>query len=447
MRCCKDDREVLMFIGRDAELQFLNRCFVKDGSRIVVVYGERGVGKTTLVKKFTSDKKSLFYAARACHEREQRFQWGKELQNAGALLPEYPEYEEIFRAALPDTLEKQVLVLDEFQHLIKSDSNFFRELIAFLENRRMSRPVMVVLISSAAGWVENSLVGRLGGTAVYLGGFLKVKKFAFSRMLEMFPGYCIRDAICHYAVLGGVPGLWNNFSQELTVRENIVRNILRKESRLYGEMSAYLTEELREPAVYNTILAAIAGGTCKLNDIYRHTGFPRAKISVYLKNLMELDLVEKVYAGVYRITNAYIRFYFRFLFPNRSLLEELEPEEFYSRKVEPDLPFFVEEGYRNICLQMFAEELPPGFEVNEWTGRDYHIDIAGVDGESRRIVASCVYSRGMTEKDYKTLLAYARKARIKADRVILYSEKGFDEALLLAESQGKIELRRIAGAD
>ena len=34
----------------------------------------------------------------------------------------------------------------------------------------------------------------------------------------------------------------------------------------------------------------------KLNDIYRHTGFSRAKISVYLKNLMELDLAEKVYS-------------------------------------------------------------------------------------------------------------------------------------------------------
>ena len=60
-------------------------------------------------------------------------------------------------------------------------------------------------------------------------------------------------------------------------------------------MIKWLSEELRETAVYDTILATLADGRHgKLNDMYAHTGFSRAKISVYLKNLMELELVEKV---------------------------------------------------------------------------------------------------------------------------------------------------------
>lgn len=85
-------------------------------------------------------------------------------------------------------------------------------------------------------------------------------------------------------------------------------------------MIKWLSEELRETAVYDTILATLADGRHgKLNDMYAHTGFSRAKISVYLKNLMELELVEKVLPGTYEICNAFVRFYFCFLFPLRRL--------------------------------------------------------------------------------------------------------------------------------
>lgn len=436
-----------MFVGRDEELKFLNRYFAREGSQVLVFYGAKGVGKTRLLKEFSAGRESLFYAARACSDREQRFQWGRELKDEGYSLPDYPKYQEIFSTILPDTQGKKVLVLDEFQHLIKGEGHFFQALIDFLENRRMSRPVMVVLLSSASGWVENSLVGRLGGTAAYISGFFKVRELTFSEMTALFPGYGTADAICSYAVLGGIPGLWCSFSKELSAKENIIQNILRKESRLYGEMSVYLAEELREPAVYNTILAAVAAGNCKLNDIYLHTGFPRAKISVYLKNLMELDLVEKVYAGVYRITNPYVRFYFRFLFPNLSLLEKSDPEEFYSRKIEQELPSYMEESYRQICSQLFEKELPIGLGVNCWMGRDYCIDMVGVDGDNRRVIGACSYSRMMTVEDCAGLLAHARKAKIVADRVILYSEKGFTDELKLAQDQGKLELRRIIGTE
>lgn len=253
----------------------------------------------------------------------------------------------------------------------------------------------------------------------------------------------MQDCIMNYAVLGGIPGLWKSFDKELSVKENIIQNILIKESRLHEEMSVYMAEELREPAVYNTILATIASGITKLNDIYRHTGFPRAKISVYLKNLMELDFIEKIYAGVYRISNPYIKFYFRFIFPNKTLLTKKNAEEFYGVKIEPFLEEYSEEAYSAVCRQMFAEDLPEGFEVSEWVGKDYKIAIVGVDENCRRLVAACSYSRMMTAEDCKQLLTSARKAKIEVDRVILFSEKGFAEELKLAENEEKVELRSL----
>lgn len=432
-----------MFVGRDEEIHLLNRYFDGVDSQILVVYGAKGVGKTTLLQEFTANKENAYYAARACSDREQRYQWACELREEGHQLSEYPEYGEILSALLPEQTQKQILVLDEFQHLIKGGEQFFKELVQFLENRRMSRPVMVVLLSSAPGWVENSMVDCMGGLATYLTGFLKLKELSFPAIRELFPEYGMDDAIRCYSVLGGIPGFWNNFDRSMSARENIIQNMISKESRLYGEMTFYLAEDLREPAVYNTILAAIAAGHGKLNDVYLHTGFSRAKISVYLKNLMELDLVEKIYAGVYRITIPYVRFYFRFLFPFKSQLEQLSPEEFYEKKIADAFDAYTEESYSEICRQVLENELQTGNPASEWIGKNYRLDLVTVDSDNQRLVASCIYSRELGVKEYKELLKQAKRAKIRVDRALLFGEKGFDDELLKLNKRGKVELRRL----
>lgn len=73
--------------------------------------------------------------------------------------------------------------------------------------------------------------------------------------------------------------------------------------------------------------------------MYAHTGFSRAKISVYLKNLMELELVEKVLPGTYEICNAFVRFYFCFLFPHQTS-ERTEGSTFYENTSGKNIMIF-----------------------------------------------------------------------------------------------------------
>lgn len=437
------------FAGRGTELSFLEQYYGSPGSQMVVVYGSKGVGKTRLLQEFCRDRKSYYYLARSCSGREQCCQWGGELRERDIAVSKYPDYEELFRASVPEEeTEKQILVIDEFQHMLKGDSDFFTILAEFMESRRSGRPVMIVLCTSASGWVENHMVGKIGNRASVISGFLKVRELRFAEIRRLFPEYGFEDCMRIYAVLGGVPGYWRSFLPELDARENIIRNILAKESRLYGEMEVYLEQELREPGVYNTILTAMARDCNKLNDIYRHTGFSRAKISVYLKNLMELDLVEKVYSydtegrantqkGVYRIANPYVRFYFRYLFPNMSMLQQLSPEAFYDRKVAESYDLYVEEAYRRICREYMGREYRA---VGEWLGKTGAIDIVASDGQGTVGVGACVWSRIMEYRDYEWLLFSMKKARITSTDIRLYSEKGFDDALLKKAEEGKVKL-------
>lgn len=337
-----------MLLGRAAELEQLKHYYDRDGSQIVVIYGQKNIGKTALVKEFAAGKPSCYYLARSCSEREQTWLWGRELAGWDEQTMQYPTYQKLLQAAVKSVSGKQVIIIDEFQHIIKTGSTFMRELVSFVRENRTKQKVLVILCSSSVGWVENSMLLKIGEYAYELSGLLKLKELKFSDMAAFFPHFTQNQCAECYAVLGGIPGLWTHFSDQLSIKENIIRNILPVTGSLSSEAVSAVSDELRETAVYNTILASLAGGMCKLNDLHKHTGFSRAKISVYLKNLMELEIVEKVFSaqkGVYRISHHFVFFYYRFLYPHMSSLHMSSlqadgAEEFYDKWIAPGLSEF-----------------------------------------------------------------------------------------------------------
>lgn len=451
-----------MIIGRAVELKYLNTHYSHEGSQIMVVYGEKNAGKTELLKQFTKDKPFSYYKARSASEREQCYQWGRELPGREGLA-KYPVFSDILNILIQEQQEqdgKKVIIIDEFQYIVKASDVFMEELVNFVRSSFTGSGVMVILCSSSIGWVENSMITRIGKAAYELSGFLKVKELEFEHMMEYFPGFSMKQGIETYAVLGGLPGLWKHFDDTVSIEENICKHILDPSEFLYGEGQRIVEEEFRETGVYNTILAAIAAGNHKLNNLYLHTGFSRAKISVYLKNLMEFELVEKVFSydtegkanvqkGIYRIKNHFVNFYFTFLYPNLSSLDSMRPAEFYNCYIAPYLKSYVSDHYRMICMQYmkkWSEEgrLPIAAEESgEWVGKLGNIDVIMKGANEETIIGLCNFERPMMGyDDYEWLLFCAEKAMLKADYIYLFSINRFDERLKL-EARIKQNLKLI----
>ena len=450
-----------MFSGRTSELKYLNTYYDRKGSQIMVVYGEKNVGKTTLLRQFVQDKPCYYYRARSASEREQRYQWGRELGDEGVKLLKYPSFSEIFHAVGSSKNGKKVIVIDEFHTIIKSSDDFMKELVNFVHSNWQNGQVMVILCSSSIGWVENSMITKIGEAAYELSGFLKIKELSFETMMEYFSGFSMEQCIEAYAVLGGIPGLWNHFSDKLSIKENICRNILDSKAFLFGEGQRMVEEELRETGVYNTILSSIAAGNHKLNDLYLHTEFSRAKISVYLKNLMELELVEKIFSydtegkantqkGIYRISNHFVHFYFTYLYPNLSSLERMTPGEFYDKYIAPTFKTYVAEYFKTVCKQHIEKwnkwgKLPIEIDrIGEWVGKLGTIDVIAQNEKGETIVGICNWDSPMMRyDDYEWLLFCAEKAKLQVDYVYLFSVRRFDEKLNL-EAKVKQNLKLIS---
>ena len=432
-----------IFLGRENEVKYLQGFYDRPGSQILVVYGTKGVGKTALLKHFSEDKESVYYAARLCSDREQLQEWRMELLSDGNTAASAVDYAGVLEGLCDEAPEKKIIIIDEFQNLIGGEGEFFKALTEYVANRGDEAPVLVVLLSSASGYIENNLVHNIGALARNISGFLKLKELPLQMINTVFKDFSIKDAFCYYAVLGGIPGLWKSLDTDKDFKENITDNIISPYSKIYRDMEVFMAENLREPAEYNTILKAISSGKTKLNDIYAHTGYSRAKISVYLKNLMELDVIEKLYAGVYEITIPYLRFYFKFIFPNRSDFERLSTDEFFDKRVAPELLTFSESAYRESCRQKASKELPSGNEASEILDKRGNVDIMYMTEDGVRVVGMCVLSRMLTEKDYRAVLKNAKRNDINADKVILYSEVGFDNGLEKYVKKGILELKSL----
>ena len=418
-----------MLTGREQETAFLENHYKRPGSQILVVYGQRGAGKTALLTAFTEKKETLRCCAGNCSSREQQYLWGQELQRRGKEITDYPSWRELLEcltARKDETAaEKKVLIIENFQYLLKGDTLFLQELIRFLKEKKES--LLVILSTYASGWVENSMISKVGNLAFSVSGFLKVKELSFSSMRRIFSGYTVQESIALYGAMGGLPGLWRMLNPQISVEENLIRLFLQRDSFLPELMIRWLAEELRETAVYDTILATIAEDKWgKLNDIYVHTGFSRAKISVYLKNLMELELVEKVLPGTYEICNSFVRFYFRFLFPYQSFSGKETGRAFYEKYIRQDYGKFLTVSYRRICQEILQGRFR---SVELWNSRQGKIYFLCGEENGRKIVVDYSGTVCYTSKDYDALLAAMKKERVAADGIMVFGENGYEAAL------------------
>jgi len=431
-----------MEVTREKELEYLQLNYEKAGSQLLVVYGEKLIGKTTLLKAFASDKPYIYYAARSVSDEEQKNLLCEEL----GLLEggeTYFSYLDIFMAIEnQSSAHKKVIILDEFHKMVRQTPALVEDIVAYLQQRQNQR-VLFILCSSSVAFVENHLVEKLGRNARFIGGFYKVKELNFADMEAFFPEYSLREKIGVYSILGGVPGLLKQFDHKLTFRQNVCRNLLRQGAFLREESGRWIESRLREPAVYHTILSKLAQGHHKLNELYALTGYSRAKISVYLKNLMEYEVVEKVFSvdtkgrensqkGIYRIKNHLLHFYFSYLWKNLSALEMLSEEDFYELHIEPTLEAYSMQYYPEICAEYLErlnqqKRLPVTYERSgKWVGKAGTIDFLAMDESGNVLVSFChVAGREMSMADLEWDLFLLKQAKVKADAIYLFSLDGF----------------------
>lgn len=429
-----------MFIGRKEERKSLESVYATDRSNLLVLYGKEGIGKTALALHFAQNKKTIYErflpAGESEHERLVKETFDK-IKNG--------DYKQE---------EKTILIFDEFHHI--ESKSIYSDIVFILNNEETCGRFMILMLSSSINFVENSMIELDPGFASSITGIVKIQPISFAQMVEWFPNKSVEECIIIRSILGGVPKYLSMWDKSKGLRENIINLFLTRQAPLIEEPEAVLRKELRELSSYNTILISLGRGLIKLNDLFLATGYSRAKISVYIKNLIEMDVVEKLFSanvknventmkGLYRISDSLLSFYYAFVYPNITRIELGKGSEVYDEMIGPALNSYLRPFFADVCreyLDLMSQYGKLDHEYSHWQtwyGKKGTIDVVGTDSKNNMICGICSFGDEIsTIESFAELKALTAQAGIKKCSFCLFSKNGFDSSIEEMANAGEV---------
>lgn len=444
------------FINRERELTALEEQYAARGASFVVIYGRRRVGKTTLIREFIKDKPAFYFPASEESDKENQKDFMNRLAEWMGLAPhEIPAYETwydilgLFLKAKSD--QKKILVIDEFPFLVQSNSAFPSILQKIWDMDLQDENVMLILSGSLIHMMtryalnyESPLYGRRTGQ-------IKLKQIDFMHYHKFYEGMSYRDLVEHYSVTGGVPRYIELFDGDKHLFDEIKRLMLTPEGLLFEEPEFLLRREVDEVGSYFSIIKSIAEGNRKQGKISTDIGIKQTSLPKYLKTLIDLDVLErevpvtennpeKSKMSLYQINDNFLRFWFRFVYPERGRIE-LGQSDYVLEKMKSNfIDNHVAYIYENVCrseLWRLAIEGRLQFnKLGRWWNSKEEIDVVALDSTGEDIVfAECKYRIQPTDADVffellrkKELVPWNKEKR--QENFVLFSISGFTNRLI-----------------
>lgn len=445
-------------VNRERELTRLREA-IERPPQLVVLRGRRRIGKSFLLVH-TLNRRGVFLQADEQNERAHLDLLATEVARLlDSRLPlRFDSWDEALDT-LASLAEKQPLTvaLDEFQWLLAAqpalDSIVQRHWDRW---QREGTPVTLILSGSALRLMEGLLEpgAPLYGRADYrpLLGPLDYRDAAQFASKVLSPEWKLR----RYAVLGGTPQyqIWAGSGK---LYELIAERILSKGESLYEEPLHLLREEqeIRDPATYFSLVRAIATGRTRLAEISNATQTSTPTLTKMLGRLAALGYVEaraplapkgpEARRSSYRLTDPFFRFWFRFVFPNRSLLERGRVKEVL-RLVERDMDSFMGLAFEDCCREWVGrhagEALPISRQTGSWWSRDgqVEIDVVGASRGRYDLLGSCKWDRKAPASALSRLLEHQDGLQRAGSAQLAIFARGFSAELKRRAAEEGVEL-------
>lgn len=445
-----------MFYGRKKELDDLTRRYAGNGFECIIIYGRRRVGKTALISEFIKDKPVVFFSALNSSSDDNLEALSRAIYEHNhkdtASAPIYSSFDAAFSeiTSMAEN-ERLVFVIDEYPYLAKAEPSVSSRLQHIIDRVWQNSRLFLILCGSSMSFMENQVLGYespLYGrrTAQY-----KIKAMTYREITAFNPDLTSEQQALIYGITGGIP----HYINKLNVRDNIdtalIENLFTPSGYLFEEPENLLKQELREPAIYNSIITAVATGSSHSNEIATKTGLDAGYCSKYLRVLTELEILKKETPicektgkkTIYTIGDNFFRFWYRFVPKNISAIAAGRIDRIYEIAVKQYFSDYMGLVFEQMCkdfLMMYCDDLPFILsDAGQWWGTDakekkeIQIDIVGVPLEGKRyLIGSCKYKNEKIGTDELELIKHYASVFGKGDSYLycIFSKSGFTEGLI-----------------
>ena len=319
----------MKFVDRIDEATRLKDALAREKSSLVVMYGRRRLGKSTLIKRVLSENDVYFLADRS-EGQHQRALLAKVIAQ---VFPDfeklsYPDWESMFRAVNYRTDKRFTLCLDEFPYLVEQSPELPSVLQKLVDEKQLKYNLVL------CGSSQNMMYGLfLDSTAPLYGRADEIMRLTPIRLpyIQEALNLNAMNAIEEYAVWGGVPRYWELRENRISLDDAMWHNILSVNGALYEEPIKLLQDDVKDIVKTSTIMSYIGTGANRLSEIAARCNEPATNLSRPLKKLVDLGFLEKdvpfgideknAKKSLYKIADPFMAFYYQFVVPNRSFIE------------------------------------------------------------------------------------------------------------------------------
>ena len=361
-----------MFVGRIEETETLERLYRSEGFQMAIVYGRRRVGKTTLLDHFAQGKKPLYFTAQE-QSNALNLRRFSEAAYARFGLPSttgpFASWLDAFGFVADQAARQQrplLFIFDELPYAAEADPSLPSALQIAIDHGFKQTNCLIVLCGSNEGFMESRVLGQKSPLFGRRTAQIRLRPFDYRDAMQMLPSTEPDEALRYYATFGGTPYYLEQIDRNASYEQNIARLLFSTSGLLYGEPSMLLRQELREPAVYNSVLSAVAHGATAPKAIAERAGIARESVNQYLKTLVNLGIVERTVPfgenpatsrkGLYAIADPFFAFWYRFVGPTVGAIE-LGAGRAIARDVCEGQALATYEGlqFERVCLQWMAK--------------------------------------------------------------------------------------------
>ncbi len=424
------------------------------------------MGKTALINEFCKEKPTIYFSALNASSQENLEALSKAIYTCknpdSSAAPTYRNYDDALdEITAMAKRQRLVFVIDEYPYLAKAEKSFSSRLQHIIDRQWQDSRLYLILCGSSMSFMEYQVLGYESPLYGRRTAQLKIHALTYREMTRFHPNLSAQDQALLYGVTGGIPHYINKLDVEGDLDKALLENLFNASAYLFEEPENLLKQELREPAMYNSIISAIAGGAVRLNEIATKVGPESGVCTKYLKVLLDLGILKKETPitekpgkkTVYMIDDNFFRFWYRFVPRNMSVIGAGRMRLVYEQAAKKYYPDYMGLVFEKMCreyLTRYAKNLPILLStVGQWWGTDsktkkeVQIDIVGAPVEGNEyLIGSCKYRNEKIGVDELELIQkYASVFR--KDGVFhyfIFSKSGFTPALLEKGERGEVAL-------
>ena len=360
-----------MFVGRQEELKAIQAVLDKR-SGSVLVYGKRKVGKTTLIlEALKSSKDTTVYYECLKSSMQDNINGFVSVLVKTKVLPVqigFSSFQEVFQYL--NTLDKTLnIIIDEYPYLKQFakgetvDSIFQTIIDNNITNIRLFISGSHVGMMKDLLEEKNALYGRFSLN-------IKLKELNYRETAVFYNDKTVYDKIAFYSVFGGSPFVNEQLDSKSDLKQNILKTVLNPLNAVYSYAENLLVSDLSGSVNAERILNVIANGKKKYGEIESKLGLTNnGLLSKQLKTLLDMDMISKVYPinkeddnkkVSYEMTDNLLRFWYTYVYKNKSALQMLGAEAFYDNYIEPSITTWISHGFEEIARTYFSLRVKEG---------------------------------------------------------------------------------------